>query len=410
LSILSVNSGSSSLKVAVHRVSPAGEHLEGTCAIESVGAPQGRLVLQRRGTADVDEAGHFPDQRSAFQAALAKLATLGLPATDGVGHRFVFGGTRYARPCRIDDAFREQIRAYVSFAPAHLPAEIAAVDAVTAAFGDVPQVACFDTAFHRNMPERASRLALPRELWDEGIRNFGFHGLSFEYIVGELAGAPGRTVIAHLGNGASLAAVRDGKAVDTTMGLTPLSGLVMGSRCGDLDPGVVLYLLREKHYDAARLERLLDAQSGMLAISGTSSDVRRLLATRGREPHAAQALEIFCYSACKHIAAMAAALGGMDTLVFTGGIGEHAAALRSEICSGLGFLGIDVDTEANARNEQSIGSLSSAVRILVIHTDEDRMIARHTFGVLANAHAGFVEGDAPVRLPAPNRRRKNAHR
>ncbi len=381
-SILCVNSGSSSLKFALYRISAEATECRADGAIEDIGLPNGRLRLRVGGEDCEDEAGAFPDHRAALHAALKTLEARGAADFDAVGHRLVSGGPRYRDPCRIDAEFRKNIRECVPFAPLHLPAEIAAIELIASLFPTVPQVACFDTYFHRTMPERASRLPLPRDLWDEGVRNYGFHGLSYEYIVAALDGAPGRTVIAHLGNGASLAAVRDGVSVDTTMGLTPLAGLVMGSRCGDLDPGVLLYLMNEKHYDARQLERTLDRLSGLVGISGTSSDLEKLLATRDRDPHAAQAVEMFCYSAQKHIAAMTAALGGIDTLVFTGGIGEHAPAIRSEICSGLRFLGIELDPDANARNERSLQDPAGSVRVLMIPTDEALTIARHTYRLL----------------------------
>jgi acetate kinase len=233
------------------------------------------------------------------------------------------------------------------------------------------------------MPELAQRLPLPEWVWDEGIRRYGFHGLSYEYVLATLGpAARGRVVIAHLGNGASLAAVRDGRPVDTTMGLTPTGGLVMGTRTGDLDPGVLLYLLREKRYDADALARLVDREAGLLGISGTTSDVRALLAARDGDPRAALALSLFSYQARKHIGAMAAVLGGLDTLVFTGGIGEHAAPVRAEICAGLEHLGVRLDPERSERSVDPISAHGSACIVRVIATNEDLMIARHVAATL----------------------------
>ncbi len=381
-SILCLNSGSSSLKFALYAISAEAEERQADGEIEDIGLPQGRLRLRIGGQDSDDERGAFSNQKVALQAALTKLKARGFSTFDAVGHRLVSGGPRYRSPCRIDKAFRESIREYIPFAPLHLPAEIAAVEFIASHFPGVPQVACFDTFFHRTMPQEAARLPLPRKFWDAGVRNYGFHGLSFEYIVRALEGAPGRTVIAHLGNGASLAAVRDGASVDTTMGLTPLAGLIMGSRCGDLDPGVLLYLMNQEHYDSSQLEQMLDRHSGLAGISGLSSDMQTLLAARDHDLHAAQAIEMFCYSARKHIAAMSAAMGGIDTLVFTGGIGERAAEVRSEICSELLFLGIELDPRANAQNERSIGSSDGSIRILMIPTDEALTIARHSFRLL----------------------------
>jgi len=371
MDILCINSGSSSLKLALYRMSPEGEARLAEGSVAEIGQP---------GAA-------FPDHVTALRGALEKLSAQGFSTFDGAGHRLVSGGPRYLEPIRIDADFKAHIRDYLPFAPLHLEAEIAAIDAIATLFAQLPQVACFDTSFHRNMPERASRLPLPRSLWGEGMRNYGFHGLSFEYIVSVLNGAPGRTIIAHLGNGASLAAVRDGNPVDTTMGLTPTAGLIMGTRCGDLDPGVLLYLLKEKQIGPSQLEHMLNEQSGLLGISGISSDMQKLLEERERVHEAAQAVEFFCYSARKHVAAMAAALGGLDTLVFTGGIGEHAPSVRAEICAELGFLGIELDPDANAGNERSIGNLASGARVFVIPTDEDLMIARHSYRLLEGVFA-----------------------
>lgn len=381
--VLAVNSGSSSLKFALFRMGTGEERQAASGVVERIGLAAGRLRLEMDGRPVRDEGGRFPRYRDAVTAMFTALAGEGLPEPRAVGHRFVSGGPRYLRHCRITDAFRADIRNYLRFAPLHLPAAIEAVDAVAAAYGHIPQVACFDTAFHRGMPELASRLPLPRNLWHEGVRRYGFHGLSYEYLLEELGSAAGgRVILAHLGNGASLAAVAGGQPVDTTMGLTPTGGLVMGTRSGDLDPGVLLYLMNEKGYDAGQLERLLDHLSGLVGISGVSSDMQILLDQRDRDPHAAQAVEMFCYAARKHIGAMAAALGGLDTLVFAGGIGEHAAPVRAAICAPLGFLGLSLDPAANARHAPVISTDASRVRVRVIPTDEDRIIARHTYRLL----------------------------
>ncbi len=272
----------------------------------------------------------------------------------------------------------ESLRKLAPLAPLHLPSELSVIEAVSAHFPALPQVVCFDTAFHHRMPEEARRLPLPRALWDAGIRRYGFHGLSYEYIVWRLGpAARGRTIIAHLGNGASMAAVRNGLPVDTTMGLTPAGGFMMGTRSGDLDPGVLLYLLREKDYDSERLDRLVNDESGLLGVSGLSSDMKTLLERRGREPAAAQAVAMFCCQLRKHIGALAAALGGLDTLVFTGGIGERAAPVRWEACQGLDHLGLRLDAESNAAHADTISRPDSRCVVRVIPTQEDLMIARH---------------------------------
>jgi acetate kinase len=258
------------------------------------------------------------------------------------------------------------------------------VEAVAARFPALPQAVCFDTAFHRDLPESARRLALPRALADAaGIQRFGFHGLSYEYVLEHLGAAGrGRVVIAHLGSGASMAAVRDGRPVDTSMGMTPTGGFMMGTRTGDLDPGVLLYLLREKGYDADRLDRLVNKESGLLGVSGTSADMATLLERRERDEAAALAVAMFCYQVRKQVGAFAAALGGLDTLVFTAGIGERAAAVRAEICAGLEHLGVRLDPARNAAHADPLSAPGRACAVRVVATREDMMIARHSRAVL----------------------------
>jgi acetate kinase len=275
------------------------------------------------------------------------------------------------------------LRRVTPFAPLHLPAEIAAIEAIAERLPDVPQVVCFDTAFHRAMPDVARRLPLPRGAFDEGIRRYGFHGLSYEYVLEQVGGASaGRLVMAHLGNGASLAAVHDGKPVDTTMGLTPTGGLMMGTRTGDLDPGALVHWMRAHHADVDALAHLVDHESGLLGVSGTTSDMQQLLDARDESAEAAEAVALFCWTARKHVGAMAAALCGLDTLVFTGGIGEHAAPIRAEICAGLGHLGVEIDPARNAAHGAAIGVPGRPCTVRIVPTDEDRMIARHTRDVL----------------------------
>jgi acetate kinase len=281
------------------------------------------------------------------------------------------------------------LRKLVPFAPLHLPPELQGIEAVASRFPGLPQVACFDTAFHRRMPELAQRFPLPRELWEEGVRRYGFHGLSYEYILEALGtAAHGRTIIAHLGNGASMAAVRDGQPLDTTMGFTPAGGFMMGTRSGDLDPGIVLYLMNEKGYDARRLERLVNHEAGLLGVSGISPDMKTLLEQRESSPSAAQAVEMFCYQVRKQIGALTAVLGGLDLLVFTGGIGERAAPVRWEICRGLEYLGIAVDRERNHTHADPISTSGSRCTVRVIPTQEDLMIARHTRKLLSSTSTG----------------------
>ncbi|HEY7518099.1 MAG TPA: acetate/propionate family kinase [Methylomirabilota bacterium] len=353
--VLCLNSGSSSLKWAVYRI--GAEELQ--LAHGAVDAPAG-------------------EQADALRQVFSELERRGIDRPAAVGHRLVHGGADHAAPEIVDDTLVDGLRRLIPLAPLHLPAEIAMIEAVGKTFADVTQVACFDTAFHRRMPELAQRLPLPRRLWDEGVRRYGFHGLSYEYVVWKLGDAlPGRTIIAHLGNGASLVALRERRPVDTTMGLTPLGGLVMGTRSGDLDPGVLLHLLTQKDYGAERLGALLNDESGMRGVSQLSSDMKTLLRLRGSDPRAAEAVEMFCVSVRKHVGAFASVLGGLDALVFTGAIGEHAAAVRWEICAGLGYLGIQLD---RARNEAGADRVSvpGACDVRVVATNEELIIARQT--------------------------------
>jgi acetate kinase len=301
-----------------------------------------------------------------------------------VGHRVVHGGSTYSEPCLITDQVMADLRRLVPLDPDHLPQALAAIESVGRAFPAIPQAACFDTAFHRHMPRVAQMYALPRDLWEAGVRRYGFHGLSYEFIMRELraldaAAADGRVIVAHLGNGASMAAVRAGVGIETTMGFTPTGGLVMGTRPGDLDPGVLLYLLQSRGMDAAALSTLVNRQAGLLGVSGASGDMRDLLGKAGDDARASEAIDLFCYQARKFLGALAAALDGLDTLVFTGGIGEHAAVVRERICADMTFLGLLLDPARNARHAPIISEDGAPVTIRVMATDEDVMIAEHTY-------------------------------
>ena len=307
----------------------------------------------------------------------------------GIGHRIVHGGPDHVAPTVVTPELVRDLERITPLDPAHLPAEIALIESFTARLPGVFQVACFDTAFHRDLPRVAQLLPLPHRYEASGVRRFGFHGLSFEYLLGELqrrAGpdaAAGRVVLAHLGSGASLAAVRGGRCVDTTMGFTPAGGLVMGTRTGDLDPGILVHLARTEGLSADQLDRLVNRESGLLGVSGTSPDVRELLARQANDLRAADAVELFCYQTRKWVGAMAAALGGLDTLVFAGGIGENAPEIRARVCEGLAFLGVRFDPIRNAAADPDIISVdgaSSTVR--VIRTDEESVIARHAVRLL----------------------------
>jgi acetate kinase len=359
--ILCVNSGSSTLKWAVYETAP-----------------------EERRRAHGVVTGVRADQVRALREVFAALDRQGLRRPAAVGHRLVHGGPDYTAPRLVDAPMLAALRRLVPLAPLHLPSELDMIEAVAKELPDVPQVACFDTAFHRAMPDRAQRLPLPRALWDAGVRRYGFHGLSYEYVVWTLGPAlPARAVLAHLGNGVSLVALRDRRPVDTTMGLTPLGGVMMGTRTGDLDPGVPLFLLREKAYDVERLATVLGEESGLLGVSGTTSDMKTLLELRERDARAAEAVAMFSTSVRKQIGAFAALLGGLDTLVFTGAIGEHAAPVRAEICAGLEHLGIRLDPVRNAANAEVVGAGPCTVR--VVATNEELMLARQTAAAVGDA-------------------------
>ena len=314
-----------------------------------------------------------------------------------VGHRVVHGMT-HSDPERVTPELLDELHRILPYDPDHLPLEIELIEAFRQRHPGLPQLACFDTAFHRTMPRVASLLPIPRRYEAAGVRRYGFHGLSYEFLMEELArlGDPaattGRVILAHLGNGASLAAVRDGNSIDTSMGFTPASGLVMSSRSGDLDPGLVSYLARTAQMSAAQFQEMVNHKSGLLGVSETSSDLRDLLATEPDDVRAAEAVALFCYQAKKWIGSFAAALGGLDTLVFAGGIGENAALIRERICDGLGFLGIELDSKRNAKNAGLISIDGGLVAVRVIRTDEEVMIARSVVRVF-----GLDEGKTDER-------------
>jgi acetate kinase len=388
--VLALNAGSSSLKFALFKEgSPPARVLFG--AIERIGLSDSAFTL-KEGNGEPTE--HLkvsaPNHVSAMEYLLAHFERM-KPGVkfDAIGHRVVHGGPRYREPQIVGRAMLAELRRIRSFDPQHLPAEIAIMEAFAAKFPQVPQVACFDTAFHRDMPRVAKLLPIPRRYEAKGLQRYGFHGISYAYLLQELkrvAGdraAKGRVILAHLGNGASMAAVRNGKSIDTTMAFTPAAGLVMSTRSGDLDPGLVTFLARSEQMTAARFDRMVNHESGLLGISETSSDMRDLLARESRDVRAAEAVELFCYQAKKWIGAYAATLGGLDTLVFAGGIGEHAAPVRARICEGLEFLGVRLDKSRNAAHADVISAKSSRVAIRIIRTDEELMIAKSVCRVIA---------------------------
>lgn len=337
--VLALNSGSSSLKFGVYDV--AGTIVTAVISGEAEwrGATGTIRANDRAGNPVPWPQGKVATQDDAVATIAALLDQLSL-RMEAVGHRVVHGGPDCRRHCVIDDAVMSRLQSAAEFAPLHVPPALSIIRYAQAHFRGILQVACLDTAFHSEMPEVARYFALPRELRAEGVERFGFHGLSCESILRQLGQTPERLVIAHLGNGASITAVRNGRSIDTSMGLTPTGGVIMGTRCGDLDPGVLIYLMRRRGLDAEQLEQLVDHRSGLLGISGESSDMRELHHSAATSPDARLAIAMFCYSVRKAIAAMAAALGGIDVLVFTGGIGEHDSAVRASICEALAFLNI----------------------------------------------------------------------
>ncbi len=390
--ILVLNAGSSSLKFSLYTLDAGGPllaergQLEGltTATRFAAATAQGAPRAAREWDHALGHEGATTFVLDYLREALAAHRLL------AVGHRVVHGGTHFARPVRVDVQIVAELDKLVPLAPLHQPHNLAPIRALLARMPDLPQVACFDTAFHRTMPELAQSFALPPAITERGVRGYGFHGLSYEYIASVLPAndrdaAAGRTVVAHLGNGASMCALRGGASVATTMGFTAVDGLMMGTRTGALDPGVMLYLMDELGMDARAVEKLIYRESGLLGVSGVSSDMRTLLASP--DPRAAFAVELFCYRITRDLGSLAAALGGLDALVFTGGIGEHAAPVRERVLRAAGWLGVTLDPAGNARHGPRI-STDGPARAWVIRTDEELMIARHTQALLV-ASAGL---------------------
>jgi acetate kinase len=375
--VLCLNSGSSSLKFATFRMDDETKLAEG--AVEGIGTDEGRFWIRRDSDRpEFDRAQPFADHGAAVIATMDAIEATHLPSPDAVGHRLVHGGPRHFEPARVDAALIDSLRRVVRFAPIHLPAEIGAIEAVAGRYQKLPQVACFDTAFYRYLPETARRFPLPRSFHDQGLFRYGFHGLSYEYLRETLGtGVSGRAVFAHLGNGASMTALSDGSPIDTTMGLTPAGGFMMGTRSGDLDPGLIVYLLDSGH-GARDLERMVNRESGLLGVSGSTSDMKALLDREKHDERAAVAIEMFCYHARKAVGSLAAALGGIDKLVFTGGIGQNAPPIRARICSGLDHLGIRLDDAKNGESRSVISADGGSCVVRVVPAGEELMIARHT--------------------------------
>jgi acetate kinase len=392
--LVTVNAGSSSLKFCRYCLGEDGAlHVTARGAVEGLGVSprlairdgDGRPLVERECTA-----ADVRDPRDAVREVAAWLGSHFRERAAAVGHRFVHGGAEFAAPVVVDDRTRERLRALIPLAPLHQPFNIAAVEAAAQYLPGVPQVACFDTAFHAGQPEVARLIPLPWRLYESGVRRYGFHGLSYEYIASALPRvapeiADGRVIVAHLGSGASLCAMRRGRSVDSTLGFTALDGLCMGTRPGTVDPGAVLYLFQQLKLSPPEVEAMLYKQSGLLGISGVSNDMRVLLASD--EPRARLAVDYFVYRAVKEIGALTASLGGLDGLVFTAGIGERSAEIRRRICEASAWLGLTLDRAANERGGPRLSAPGSAISAWVVPTDEELMIARHTCRVLGLALA-----------------------
>lgn len=386
LHVLCVNGGSSSLKLALFAVDVSSGAAGGAAkeeriadgSVEGISHAESRIVA-RVGNDRTERKAEVAGHDTALDILLREFAERHAPEPSGIGHRVVHGGPRHVAPVRIDEAVLADLEQCVPLAPLHMPSAITAIRTVSKRYPTRPQFACFDTAFHAELPALTRRLALSERYLGDGVRRYGFHGLSYEYVMSTLGqNPPSRVVIAHLGNGASLVAVRDGRSIDTTMGLTPTGGIVMGTRSGDLDPGVLVWLMRERGLSADEVEHAVNSEGGLVALGGTS-DMRTLLERAKSDPRAALAVETFAYSIRKTIGAYAAALEGLDLLVFTGGIGENAPSVRASACRGLGVFGLELAARENleAQGDATISTPRSACEVRVVATDEDRMIARH---------------------------------
>jgi acetate kinase len=393
--ILTINAGSSSIRFALFEAARQPIRvLQGK--LERIGSAEASMTAGRVGEVATRVKIDAASPGSAIDSMLAWLdAQFSTSRPDAIGHRVVHG-MLHSAPERVTPALLVELRSIAPYDPEHLPREIELIEALQRRYLDVPQVACFDTAFHRSMPTVATQLPIPRRYGAKGIQRFGFHGLSYTYLMQELArlGDPavanGRVVLAHLGSGASLAAVRDGRCVDTSMGFTPSSGLVMGTRSGDLDPGLMSYLALSEAMSATQFQTMINHESGLIGISQTSPDVRDLLESEATDSRAGEALALFCYQTKKWIGSFAAVLGGVDTLVFSGGIGENAPPVRWRICDGLQFLGIDIDESLNNRSAARISTDTGAALVRVIRTDEEFVIADLTSGLLGMSESGVA--------------------
>ena len=388
LPLLALNCGSSSLKFGLFQVSGAHTRCLLSGEAEGLGEALGSFhAVDARNEAVVREETTMANVGSAVQRIGRLLAEGEWPTPNAIGHRIVHGGPYLLQHCLIDPRVMELLKAAGEFAPLHTPAAVALIQYAVEHFVGLPQVACMDTCFHTSMPPVSRTLPLPQQARATGIERYGFHGLSCESIMRQLGVVPPeRLIIAHLGNGASITAVHLGISIDTSMGLTPTGGLIMGTRSGDLDPGVLVHLMRKMKWDAAAIEDLVDHRSGLLGVSGLSSDMRELHAAAGSNSQAGLAIDMFCYAAAKEIGAMCVAMGGVDQIVFTGGIGEHDGLVRAQVCAKLSFLGVDLDEERNQIGVGLITRDSSGCSVQVLPSQEDEQIARHTWE-LCGLHA-----------------------
>jgi acetate kinase len=389
--VLTMNKGSATLKAALYEIANRDQLVVSMAVDQPAGAAGHLKIADSNGATLLDSPVNGKDPNAALETMLAWLDQHQyLAGLTAAGHRLVHGGTRYSEPQLINPEILADLQKLIPLDPDHLPAAIQGIQFIVRRFPNLPQVVCFDTAFHRSLPQVAKMYALPRNLYDQGVLRYGFHGLSYEYILQELQKidpklAAGRLILAHLGSGASMVALKNGKSIDTSMGFTPLEGLVMSTRSGDVDPGALLYFMGEKQIPPKEISALLNQQSGLLGVSGTTADMRRLIDTMQQDPHAADAVDLFCYRAKKYVGAYAAVLGGLDGLVFAGGIGERAPVVRDKICTGLQFLGLRLDPARNGANAPVISSSDSRVNVRVILTNEDLMIVRHVVEVLGRA-------------------------
>jgi acetate kinase len=387
--ILTINGGSSSIKFSLYE---AGDPLLSIVKgeIERIGLPGSIMRINCLNPAEsISRSLMASDHKAAVNELLDWLETRSeCNAINAVGHRVVHGGPKYNVAQRINQEVIQDLRQLSPFDPEHLPAELLLIEAFIQRFPNLPQVACFDTAFHHDLPRVAQLIPIPRRYENQGIRRYGFHGLSYQFLMKELVrlagakAAQGRVILAHLGNGASLAAVKGGKSIDTSMGFTPTSGLPMSTRSGDLDPGLVWYLASTEKMNAKQFNEMINFQSELIGISQISSDMRDLIDCEAEDNRAAEAVAYFCYQTKKWIGSFSAALGGIDTLVFSGGIGENSPTIRTRICDGLGFLGIELDVKLNLKNHDVISAAASQIGVYVIHTDEELMIAKTVYDVL----------------------------